>query len=226
MNLKFNEWPKIHRLYRDVTITEKIDGTNACICILPLSEILDRGYEQTETYRRPEDGAIIGGKMDSDGGPGIVIDGHVVFAQSRKKVISPGKQTDNYGFAGFVRDSYEALYEHLGEGRHFGEWYGQGIQRGYGAQQKMFALFNAERWRTAYLPTYVTTVPVLYEGVYSDTAVRTACTDLRTGYSRATGATGGAKAEGVVVYFQQANTSFKVLLEDDDVSKFEAGQRG
>ena len=31
-------------------------------------------------------------------------------------------------------------------GRHFGEWWGSGIQRGYGLDEKTFSLFNAYRW--------------------------------------------------------------------------------
>ena len=31
--IEFQEWPKIPRLNRDITITEKIDGTNAAVGI-------------------------------------------------------------------------------------------------------------------------------------------------------------------------------------------------
>lgn len=222
MNLAFQPWPKIHRLYRDVLITEKIDGTNACVCVVPLDEVLDRSYERTETYRRPSDGTLVGG--DESSHPGIVVGDHVVFAQSRKKVISPG--ADNYGFAWFVRDNARELAASLGEGRHFGEWYGKGIQSGYGATEKRFALFNVARWAEVAalgaLPWGVTTVPLLYEGVFTDTCVQSALSSLTTTGSRAVGARRGFAAEGVVVYFKQANQSFKVLLEDDAVSKFEA----
>jgi hypothetical protein len=30
---EFKEFPKIHRLFRDVIVTEKIDGTNACVIV-------------------------------------------------------------------------------------------------------------------------------------------------------------------------------------------------
>jgi hypothetical protein len=211
--IKFQEWPKIHRLYRDVIITEKIDGTNACIAVEP--------WTSASTF---PDGTLIGGRMDANDAPGVLIAGYVVFAQSRKKVIAPG--SDNYGFARFVRDNAEEIVEKLGPGRHFGEWYGGGIQRGYGMDKndKRFALFNAPRWQFEPLPPQVTTVPIIYEGVFADDAVKWALKSISSG-SWAKGAKGRAKAEGVVVYFKQANTSFKVLAEDDDVSKFAAEQR-
>jgi hypothetical protein len=226
MNLAFQEWPKIYRLYRDVLITEKIDGTNACIAIVPVDEILTRGYEQTDTFNRPRDGECVGGKMDQSErhAPGIVLDGHVIFAQSRKKVISPG--SDNFGFAAFVRANATELLERLGPGRHYGEWYGGGIQHGYNMQKndKRFALFNASRWQFETLPERVNTVPILYEGVFSDTCVQDALAKLRP-CSWAKGSSGMAKAEGVVVYFKQSRTSFKVLAEDDDVPKTVAASR-
>lgn len=34
----------------------------------------------------------------------------------------------------------------LGKGYHYGEWWGKGIQRGYGLEEKRFSLFNVSRW--------------------------------------------------------------------------------
>ena len=34
----------------------------------------------------------------------------------------------------------------LEPGRHFGEWWGRGIQRGYGLTERRFSLFNVSRW--------------------------------------------------------------------------------
>ncbi|MCJ7726507.1 MAG: hypothetical protein MUP76_09000, partial [Acidimicrobiia bacterium] len=41
-------------------------------------------------------------------------------------------EVDNYGFARWVKDHEEELRTGLGAGLHFGEWWGQGIQRRYG----------------------------------------------------------------------------------------------
>lgn len=62
---------------------------------------------------------------------------------SRNRWINP--DADNYGFA---RWAYEnaAMLLRLGPGRHYGEWWGAGIQRGYGLAEKRFSLFDAFRW--------------------------------------------------------------------------------
>ena len=69
----------------------------------------------------------------------------VVFAQSRSRMLTPGKATDNFGFAAWVEQHREALAL-LGPGHHYGEWYGQGIQRTYGLKERRFALFSVMRW--------------------------------------------------------------------------------
>ena len=100
----FRPFPKVPRLMRPVVVTEKIDGTNASVCVYP-------------------DGTVRAG--------------------SRKRWITP--EDDNFGFAAWVRDHAEEL-RGLGEGHHFGEWWGRGIQRGYGLQTRRFSLFNVDRW--------------------------------------------------------------------------------
>jgi hypothetical protein len=174
--LTFTPWPKIHRLFRDVVVTEKINGTNAAIGV-------------TEDYE--------------------------VYAQSRKKLIFPGKQTDNYGFAGWVQENRGDIIELLGPGLHFGEWFGEGIQGNPNQMSgKWFALFNAPRWRIAPLPERVITVPILYEGPFSEAKVLECVADVRDNGSKL-----GGKAEGVVVYFTVNNMSFKIMCENDDIPK-------
>lgn len=172
---EFKPWPKIHRLYRDILITEKIDGTNAAIGVT-------------------EEGAA--------------------YAQSRKRIITP--EQDNFGFARFVADNGEVLAETLGPGVHFGEWYGLGIQRGYGLGEKRFALFNAPRWVSTLLPFPVTTVPIIYQGTFSEKVIREALANLRINGSRVNDE---YPAEGIVVYHQDANTAFKITIEHDDKPK-------
>ncbi len=66
---------------------------------------------------------------------------------SRKRQIWPegfegkDKGCDNAGFAKWAYENKDALFDFLGEGRHFGEWCGGKIQRGYGLTEKRFALF-------------------------------------------------------------------------------------
>ena len=65
------------------------------------------------------------------------------YIGSRKKWILP--EDDNYGFARWALENKEELLK-LGVGAHFGEWWGQGIQRKYNMDKKVFSLFNVDRW--------------------------------------------------------------------------------
>jgi len=121
----FQKWPKIPRIENEVYHTsEKIDGTNAAIIIKPI-DLLD-----VEPYT---DYCVF-----NSNGMGI-------WTQSRKRLITPNN--DNFGFASWVRENGENLLT-LGEGYHYGEWWGQGIQRGYGLDHKRFSLFNPEKQST------------------------------------------------------------------------------
>lgn len=80
-------------------------------------------------------------KIDGSNGCIVITKGGEVGAQSRQKIITPGKLTDNMGFAGWVEEHKEELLM-LGEGHHYGEWWGAGIQRRYGMTEKVFSLFS------------------------------------------------------------------------------------
>lgn len=67
-----------------------------------------------------------------------------IISASRNRYITPGKGTDNYGFAQWVEDNQGSL-RRLGPGRHYGEWFGCGIGRGYGMSSRLWYLF--ETWR-------------------------------------------------------------------------------
>lgn len=92
-------------------------------------------------------------------------DGATVRAQSRNRFVTP--DDDNHGFARWVYENREELVEVLPDGYHYGEWWGSGINRGYGLKggEKHFTLFNPARYEELVLPPeLLTTVPVLYEG--------------------------------------------------------------
>jgi hypothetical protein len=142
-----------------------------------------------------------------------------VYAQSRTRIITP--QADNFGFAKWVADNANELAVQLGEGLHFGEWWGRGIQRGYGLDQQRFSLFNTARWGYLADPDFIEAhpealcfvVPVLYEGRFDQSAIETVLSLLRVSGSRA--APGYDKPEGVVIFHTAANSMFKVTLEGD-----------
>lgn len=177
----FVSFPKIPRLNREVVVTEKIDGTNACVLI--------------------------------DG------DGKLAGVGSRNRWITPGKTTDNHGFASYVHDNRET-FEKLGPGLHRGEWWGQGIARNYGLQEKRFSLFNTSIWTPDNVPAGLHVVPVLWRGNLT-TAWLNAIVD-NLGWQGSWAKPGFMKPEGVVLYHTAASQYFKVTLENDGVPKSKA----
>jgi hypothetical protein len=188
--VEFVSYPSIPRLRRNMTVTEKIDGTNASITIV-------------------EDGKILAG--------------------SRNRFVTV--EDDNFGFAAWVEANQEELLG-LGMGRHFGEWWGRGIQRGYGLSVRKFSLFNPDKWcRHDEEPRFIQTqdpkifriqrrvpaccdvVPVLYEGPFSVSAAIEAAELLAAEGSLA--APGFDNPEGIVVFHKAARSLFKMTLGGD-----------
>ncbi|MEU7863454.1 RNA ligase family protein [Nonomuraea sp. NPDC049141] len=185
-DITFAAWPKTPRLFdvKGVTITEKLDGTNAAVIIT-------------------EDGQI--------------------GAQSRKRLLPMGprgmddvswQKEDNAGFAAWVRANRDGLVAELGPGRHYGEWWGSGIQRAYGLAEKRFSLFNTAKWSHFEAGSSVPglgVVPVLYDGPFTLLSVEIALLELALNGSKA--APGWARPEGICVYHKAAARVFKVLLD-------------
>lgn len=202
MPIEFKEWPKTPRLLRNITITEKIDGTNAAIGIVPVD------HDTTE-----QDPSIIDYVMFHSQRFGI-------YAQSRTRLITPGKSTDNYGFAGWVQANSGELVELLGEGLHYGEWWGNGIQRKYGMAEKWFSLFNTTRYADLQTDLNLAVVPVLYEGPNDTAAIANTLESLRVNGSVA--APGFMNPEGICVYQAASRQISKVTLDKEDAGKWEA----
>ena len=197
--LEFNKFQKIPRLNRDMIITEKIDGTNAQIYI-EHSEVIDELKDTDERRQWFEQFGVIAGEF-------------TLFAGSRKRWIVPGK--DNFGFAKWVWENAMELVA-LGPGSHYGEWWGQGIQRKYDQMKKRFSLFNVTRWEEE-APLCCNVVPVLYEGPFDTGAVQCAIDRLWQYGSKA--APGWMDPEGVMVFHVAANRYFKVTCKNDEVPK-------
>lgn len=197
MAVEFNEFPKMARLSRDMIITEKVDGTNSSIFIQ--QEVLETKEAQPDVV------ALVEFQGTS----------YTIRAGSRNRWITPGKTSDNMGFARWVVDNAKELVK-LGEGHHFGEWWGSGIQRGYDLKEKRFSLFNVSRWNED-RPSCCHVIPTLYEGKF-DTAVADLMIELlRNEGSKAS--PGFMKPEGIVVWHVAANIGFKKTLEKDDIPK-------
>lgn len=209
----FISFPKIPRLSRECIITEKLDGTNASVVIqaTPLTVFKDDGPLIAET------------------------NGLFIYAGSRNRWITPAD--DNYGFAKWVKTNADELST-LGPGQHFGEWWGQGIQRNYGLKEKRFSLFNVTRWclhgqRPAVLsepnpkqaiaklqdilPPCVGLVPLLLRDVFHTDYIEGVLADLADNGSKA--APGFMKPEGIIIYHVAGNYLFKKTIEHDERSK-------
>ena len=154
----------------------------------------------------------------------VAADG-AVYAGSKNRWIVP--TDDNYGFAAWVEAHADELRQ-LGPGDHFGEWWGQGIQRGYDLKEKRFSLFNVSRWynltkgespliRDAKpAPACCSVVPILYRGLFGSDPVQMALDLLRTAGSFAAPFN---RPEGVVVYHEASGHLFKKTLVGDEKGK-------
>src|SRR3990167_9472094 len=187
--MDFTEFPKMARLSRRVIITEKIDGTNACVYI-------------------------------GDGGE--------FLTGSRTRWITP--EDDNFGFSRWAHEHKEELLT-LGVGTHFGEWWGQGIQRKYGLAEKRWSLFNVGRWvedwrdgsraplseKQSYAPACCHVVPVLWRGPFDAANIPGLLERLRELGSVA--APGFMKPEGIVIFHTASGHLYKKTIEKDEVPK-------
>ncbi len=191
----FKAWPKIPRLENEVYhITEKIDGTNAAIIIQP----------KPTMEEEPVPGwlASIETGHTAWGFPSYTL----IYAQSRTRIITP--EDDNYGFAKWVKGNAEQLIQDLGVGYHYGEWWGSGIQRGYGLDHKRFSLFNPTKYSSVcYNVPYIAECSAEELGTY----IPALTYKLKQNGSYA--APGYMRPEGLVVYAEKAKTYWKVIID-------------
>lgn len=177
----------------------------------PMSE---PAFEEFPKIARLARGCIVTEKIDGTNAQiWISEDGKEIRAGSRSRWLTPTQ--DNFGFARWVEQNAQALLA-LGPGRHFGEWWGSGIQRGYGLLngEKRFSLFNVTRWGDAAVrPACCSVVPTLYAGPFTTGAVEEALALLAIRGSLAS--PGFMRPEGVVVYHEAARICFKRTIEKD-----------
>lgn len=121
---------------------------------------------------------------------------------------------DNHGFLLWAMTNKDELMK-LGPGRHYGEWWGAGIQRRYGMTEKRFSLFNTFRWgEPTVTPACCHVVPVLYSGLFTTEIVGTTIERLKTMGSLA--APGFMNPEGIIIYHHAARIYLKKTLDKDD----------
>lgn len=150
---------------------------------------------------------------------------------SRTRWITP--ENDNHGFAKWAYEHRDEL-SMLGTGLHFGEWWGAGIQRGYGLPkgEKRWSIFNVTRWclhgeepkqiptgdprqvkMQDVLPVCVGLVPVLDRFIFDTEKINITMAGLIQTGSHA--APGFMNPEGVVVYHVAGNVMFKKTFGND-----------
>jgi hypothetical protein len=216
VTIEFQAWPKTSRFFRDIVITEKIDGSNMAIGIEPLEKI-DRIHPEG----KPEEATILDQNVFAEATVGDQRYG--LYTQSRNRLVRPGKHTDHMGFAGWVQDHAEELVTFLGEGLHFGEWWGSGIQRGYGLTkgEKHFSLFNTHRFSEieAVSDGLVRCVPILYQGPMVEKEITGVLDYLRDYGSVASKIF--MNPEGICIYHTSSRLVQKVTLDNNDAGKWE-----
>lgn len=205
----FKKYPKTPRLSSEVVITEKIDGTSSAVGIYRQDEVDVDSITPLTTV--------------------ITIDGEIytVWAQSRNRCLT--LEHDNFGFAAWVEENSAQLAETLGRGLHYGEWFGKGIQRGYGLDDRHFWLFDGYRYAkmlaTAYtrghMPEELDVVPLLGQGEFSSERVDAVLAQLVVEGSQV--GPGAGDAEGVIVRFKNGSV-FKAYTHEASEKAVRAAQ--
>ena len=208
ITLPFEKFNKIPRLSRDIIITEKIDGTNAQIYIASFqtlnSELSSDSYN--EFFKKHTLA-----KIRKDGKT------YYIFAGSRKRWLDCSSKGDNHGFAKWVKENANELLK-LGEGRHYGEWWGKGIQRGYNIDEKRFSLFNVGKWADIEVkPKCCSVVPVLYKGLFDTKMINWTIDNLKITGSIVS--PGFKNPEGLVIFHTASSQLFKKTIFKDEKPK-------
>jgi hypothetical protein len=152
---------------------------------------------------------VITEKLDGTNAQIYIEDDETFHVGSRNRWLTP--DNDNFGFCKWATENKEELLK-LGPGRHYGEWWGSGIQRGYGLKEKRFSLFNTKRWGLE-RPSCCHVVPVLYRGVFDTDIAEVILENLHVHGSVA--APGFNDPEGIIVFHSAASINFKKTIKDD-----------
>ena len=145
-------------------------------------------------------------KIDGTNSCIVIEDGEMIGVQSRKRFITP--EQDNYGFAQWVKDHHDELLS-LGDGYHYGEWAGLGIQKNHhDFPEKRLLLFNTFRWNpdNPNRPDCCDVVPILFNGLMDSDTIPNLLAELKSKQ------TDKYIPEGVVVYYHAMRSYTKHTL--------------
>lgn len=195
-------------------------------------------FEKFEKIGRYSRKVIVTEKIDGTNSCIFIGENGEFLVGSRKRWITP--EQDNFGFAKWAYENKDELMK-LGPGRHFGEWWGSGVLRGYGLSkgEKRFSLFNVTRWclfgdepkmisineageerKQQTLPKCVGLVPILWEGLFDDLNVKQVMDDLLKNGSSVS--PGFMRPEGIIIFHAFNSALFKKTFEKDE-GKFKTG---
>lgn len=182
----------------------------------------DLTFEKFPKMARLKRDCVITEKIDGTNAQINFNDDGEILTGSRNRIIVPGD--DNYGFARWAYDNQIGLFEVLGKGRHYGEWWGSGIQRKYGMVEgnRMFSLFNTARWmqddpeKLNRVPG-LSVVPILYTGTFGEKASDDAMALLKREGSHAV--KGFRDPEGICIWHSVTRAYYKRTFEHDETGK-------
>ena len=193
---EFTAFPKIARLRRDCIITEKIDGTNACIRITDEGEFLTGSRNRWIT---PDDDNY----------------GFSRWAHEHKSelmTLGVGTHFGEWWGSGCQRGYGLKRGEKRWSLFNVVRWcpYGQEPQRILTQDTRI------EKWQDI-LPSCCHLVPLMFRGTFDTARVDEAISELRKNGSKA--APEFMRPEGVVCFHVAANIGFKTTLEKDTERK-------
>ena len=194
--LEFKEWPKIKRLNRDIIITEKIDGTNACIIV----------GEDGEVGAQSRSRVLRVGESDNFG----FLAWTIANADTLRK-LGPGYHFGEWYGKGIGRNY--ALPSRRFALFNTTRWLTPGPDRD--AFIEVQSLVEA-----------VGVVPIIYQGEWQEHSDCSWGPTIALDMLLETGSLavpGWMKPEGIVVYHTASNTMFKATCEKDEEWK---GKRG
>lgn len=186
----FQAHPKTGRLFRDMVVTEKIDGTNASIFIDDKGELFTGSRNRWIT---PDD--------DNYGFARWVREN-----QTELMKLGPGWHRGEWWGTGIQR-RYEQTEKHFSL-FNTGRWAPISTAAADGVWNIAESTLG---------PSCVRVVPVLYRGPFATGAVMVVLLDLKQGGSSA--APDFMDPEGVITYHEASRTSFKTTLKDDGIPK-------
>lgn len=176
---------------------------------------------------RVDSPVVVTEKIDGTNGLIVIGDQGEIFAGSRnhwlvgqaineEPIWNVG---DNYGFGAWAVENHHALIDLLGQGWHYGEWWGQGIARRYDQTRKRFALFDIRHsdkpwggvWDDDANEIGMLTVPVLYDGPMDHKEIERTVEHLQKRGSVV--APGYRHPEGLVVRFSHNGVRFKKVID-------------